>query len=153
MSQRGYFTSASLPTRVTKFHPSARAGGDCATSTISLIIFTFQPAPPMRAETYTKLYLHDVLKIFQPAPPVRAETYALSTSFFISMISTRSARAGGDPSRNRTHSRTFQFQPAPPMRAETSNMHRATLAYMSTIDKILRLTQRYTDTASKNYRN
>ena len=79
---------------------------------------------------------------FQPAPPVGAETQSFRPSLYRLLISTRSARGGGDSARSsfmagskyfnplrpwgRRHGlklavgATVQFQPAPPVGAETT---------------------------------
>ena len=56
----------------------------------------FQPAPPVGAETsgYNDPTAYAV--IFQPTPPVGAETESIQLQIQQQLISTHSARGGGD---------------------------------------------------------
>ena len=56
---------------------------------------------------------------FQPAPPVGAETIGTRKIIPVKVISTRSARGGGDATTSISLSMLKVFQPAPPVGAET----------------------------------
>ena len=56
---------------------------------------------------------------FQSTPPVKAATIAVSSSWFVSLISIHAAREGGDGINPEDRTTSMTFQSTPPVKAAT----------------------------------
>ena len=97
---------------------SARVGGDIRLKSAFRVAKVFQPTPPVWAETFW-MVLGWYAGTFQPTPPVWAETRRPRRNTYGLVISTHSARVGGDLSDASGSNLLFLFQPTPPVWAET----------------------------------
>ena len=97
---------------------SARGGGDLSSMAPPHSSSRFQPTPPVGAETLQFLS-YRFFHRFQPTPPVGAETNPQHTVHRFLLISTHSARGGGDGCRTSKPTASPRFQPTPPVGAET----------------------------------
>ena len=78
------------------FNPLRPWGRRPGVAALTKTSIQFQPAPPVGAETLNGDYPYTDTARFQPAPPVGAETVHRLLCVYGAVISTRSARGGGD---------------------------------------------------------